>query len=269
MVSNFRQTEILDQARRDGRVTVDGLARQFDVTVQTIRRDLAELAETGKLERVHGGAVIPSGVINIVYEERRRLNAKGKAALARACAERVPDGASVFMNIGTTTEAVARELLDRDNLLVVTNNINIANILSANRGCEIVLAGGQLRHSDGGLVGGFTAELVRHFKFDIAILGCSALDGDGDLLDFDAQEILVSQTAIARARQVFVAADHSKLDRNAPVTICSLADVTALFTDVALPPDLATRARDWGTEVVIGTPPDTRAATVHRLHDPG
>lgn len=250
MVSNFRQSEILDQARRDGQVTVDGLARQFDVTVQTIRRDLAELTGSGKLERVHGGAVVPSGVVNIVYEERRRLNADAKAALARLCADQIPNRAAVFMNIGTTTEAVARELLDRDALLVVTNNINIANILAANRGCEIVLAGGQLRHSDGGLVGGFTADLVRKFKFDFAVLGCSAIDSDGDLLDFDAQEVLVSQTAIARARQVFVAADRSKLERKAPVAICALGDVDALFTDGPLPAGIAARAAAAGTRIV-------------------
>lgn len=78
MVSNFRQQEILERARKEGKVTVDDLAEHYDVTVQTIRRDLSDLAETGRLERVHGGAVLPSGVINIVYEERRRLNEAGK-----------------------------------------------------------------------------------------------------------------------------------------------------------------------------------------------
>jgi DeoR family glycerol-3-phosphate regulon repressor len=118
LVTNFRQQEILELARKDGKVTVDRLAELYDVTVQTIRRDLSELADSGRLDRVHGGAVIPSGVINIVYEERRRLNEDGKKAIAMACAEAIPDGASVFMNIGTTAEAVARELLDHENLLV-------------------------------------------------------------------------------------------------------------------------------------------------------
>ncbi|MFT6076486.1 MAG: DeoR family glycerol-3-phosphate regulon repressor, partial [Yoonia sp.] len=102
MVSNFRQREILELARKDGKVTVDGLAELYDVTVQTIRRDLSDLSETGRLERVHGGAVVPSGVINIQYEERRRLNEDGKKAIAVRCAQDIPDDASVFMNIGTT-----------------------------------------------------------------------------------------------------------------------------------------------------------------------
>lgn len=250
MVSNFRQKEILELARREGKVTVDGLADYYEVTVQTIRRDLSDLADSGRLERVHGGAVVPSGVVNIVYEERRRLNQTGKKAIGVRCAQSIPDGASVFMNIGTSTEAVAQELLDHENLLVVTNNLNIANILAANPSCEIILAGGILRRADGGIVGGLTVEMVKQFKFDYSVLGCSAIDADGDLLDFDGQEVMVSGTAIQRSRKVMVVADHLKFDRKAPLTICSLKDVNVLFTDGKLSKRLAADCGLWGTEVV-------------------
>lgn len=250
MVSNFRQKEILELARKDGKVTVDGLAELYDVTVQTIRRDLSDLADSGRLERVHGGAVVSSGVLNIEYEERRRQNEDGKKAIALKCAQEIPDGASVFMNIGTTTEAVARELLDHENLLVVTNNLNIANILAANHSCEIILAGGVLRRADGGIVGGLTVEMVKQFKFDYSILGCSAIDADGDLLDFDGQEVMVSSTAIKRSRKVMVVADRLKFERRAPLAICSLADVTMLLTDKTLSSTLMADCNNWGTEVL-------------------
>ncbi|AXI42506.1 DeoR/GlpR family DNA-binding transcription regulator [Sulfitobacter sp. SK011] len=250
MVSNFRQKEILELARKEGKVTVDGLAGLYDVTVQTIRRDLSDLADSGRLERVHGGAVVPSGVVNILYEERRRLNEAGKKAIGVKCAQAIPHGASVFMNIGTTTEAVARELLDHENLLVVTNNLNIANILAANHSCEIILAGGVLRRADGGIVGGLTVDMVKQFKFDYSVLGCSAIDVDGDLLDFDGQEVIVSNTAIQRSRKVMVVADHLKFERKAPLTICSLADVAVIFTDAKLPGELSARCDAWGTRVI-------------------
>lgn len=250
MASTFRQKEILELARINGKVTVDGLAQKYDVSVQTIRRDLSDLADSGRLERVHGGAVIASGVTNIRYGERRRLNQDGKKAIAKICAEQIPDGASVFMNIGTTTEAVAHELLDHENLLVVTNNLNIANILSANQSCEIILAGGVLRRTDGGIVGGLTVEMVKQFKFDYSVLGCSAIDADGDLLDFDGQEVMVSNTAIKRSRKVMVVADRFKFDRKAPLTICSLADVAMLVTDKHLPLELEQNCIAWGTNVV-------------------
>jgi DeoR family glycerol-3-phosphate regulon repressor len=251
LVTNFRQQEILELARKDGKVTVDELAKLYDVTVQTIRRDLSELADSGRLDRVHGGAVIPSGVVTIVYDERQRLNEKGKKAIAIACAKAIPEGASVFMNIGTSTEAVARELLGHQNLLVVTNNMNIANILATNRSCEIILTGGVLRRSDGGLVGMLTAEMVKQFKFDFSVLSCSAVDEDGDLLDFDDQEVLVSRSAIQRSRQVLIVADHDKFTRRAPLTICSLRDVDVLFTDNSLTGKLADECRHWDTNVVV------------------
>ncbi len=248
--TTFRQKEILELARTEGKVTVLGLAEHYDVTVQTIRRDLSELAESGQLERVHGGAVIPSGVVNIVYNERQRLNESGKKSIAAACAEAIPDGASIFMNIGTSTEAVARALLDHENILVVTNNMNIANILAANKKCEIILTGGVLRRSDGGLVGGLTADMIKQFKFDVSILGCSAIDEDGDLLDFDGQETLVSRSAIERSRSVMIVADQHKFQRKAPLTICRLQDVDVLFTDGDLPKPLRENCRTWGTQVV-------------------
>ncbi|KIN73545.1 DeoR/GlpR family DNA-binding transcription regulator [Sulfitobacter guttiformis] len=250
MASNFRQKEILDLARKEGKVTVDALADLYDVTVQTIRRDLSDLAESGRLERVHGGAVVPSGVVNILYEERRRLNDVGKKAIAVECARTIPDGASVFMNIGTTTEAVAHELLDHENLLVVTNNLNIANILAINHSCEIILAGGVLRRADGGIVGGLTVEMVKQFKFDYSVLGCSAIDADGDLLDFDGQEVMVSKIAIQRSRKVMIVADHLKLTRKAPLTICSLSEVDVLLTDGRLSAELIANCNSWGCQLV-------------------
>ncbi|HSF90911.1 MAG TPA: DeoR/GlpR family DNA-binding transcription regulator [Paracoccaceae bacterium] len=252
----FRHPEILSIARRDGKVTVEGLAEHFGVTLQTIRRDLTELADAGRLERVHGGAVLPSGTTNIGYQDRRELNSDAKRLIARACAAQIPDDASVFLNIGTTTEAVATELLGHRNLMVVTNNMNVANILVANPECEIVVVGGTLRRSDGGLVGGMTAETISRFKFDIAVIGCSAMDTDGDLLDFDLQEVGVSQAIIRQSRKTFLVTDHSKLARKAPAKIASLSELDAVFTDRDLPADLAGRCRDWGVQVVVANAGD-------------
>ncbi|MFZ7093846.1 DeoR/GlpR family DNA-binding transcription regulator [Primorskyibacter sp. 2E233] len=251
MSQTFRHPEILEFARRDGKVTVEGLAEHFGVTLQTIRRDLSDLAEAGRLERVHGGAVLPSGTTNIGYEERRSLNAEAKTAIARACAARIPNDISLFLNIGTSTEAVAQELRHHRNLLVVTNNMNVANILVSNPECEIIVTGGQLRRADGGLVGNLAAETIRQFKFDLAVVGCSALDRDGDMLDFDIQEISVSQTILRQSRKTFLVADHSKFKRSAPAKIASLAEIDTFFSDVALPPDLIRSCEGWGTEVVI------------------
>lgn len=250
MSQTFRHPEILEIARREGRVTVEGLAEYFGVTLQTIRRDLSDLSELGQLERVHGGAVLPSGTVNIAYEERRSLNSDAKLAMARACAEHIPNDISLFLNIGTSTEAVAQNLLHHKNLLVVTNNINVANILVANRDCEIILTGGKLRRADGGLIGNLATQTIRQFKFDLAVVGCSSLDEDGDMMDFDLQEVEVSQTILSQSRKTFLVTDHSKFQRKAPARIASLSQVDMFFTDHELPDNLSAKCADWDTKVV-------------------
>ncbi len=250
MSLSFRQSDILEVAEQEGRVTVEGLAERFQVTVQTIRRDLTELSDAGKLDRVHGGAVLRSGVSNIGYEDRRALNHEAKTRIAERCAADIPEGSSIFMNIGTSTEAVARQLLNHRNLMVVTNNMNVANILAENPDCQIVVAGGVLRRSDSGLVGNLAVSTIRQFKFDHAIIGCSALDADGDLMDFDLQEVLVSQTIIEQARQISLVADASKFQRTAPARIASLSDVDIVYTDQPLPGDLRQRCKDWSTQII-------------------
>ncbi|WP_037307294.1 DeoR/GlpR family DNA-binding transcription regulator [Ruegeria halocynthiae] len=251
MSLSFRQSDILDIAKQDGRVMVEELAVRFGVTVQTIRRDLSELSEMGKLDRVHGGAVLRSGVSNIGYEDRRALNEDAKTRIARTCADDIPDGASVFMNIGTSTEAVARQLLNHKDLMVVTNNMNVANILIENTNCQIVVAGGVLRRSDGGLIGNLTISTIEQFKFDYAIIGCSALDAEGDLLDFDFQEVRVSQTIIAQARQTFLVADQSKFQRTAPARIASLSSIDVFYSDQPPPHDLTLKCAEWNTQLTL------------------
>jgi DeoR family transcriptional regulator, glycerol-3-phosphate regulon repressor len=248
MALSFRQTEILDLARSDGRVIVEDLAHRFEVTLQTIRRDLTELADAGHLDRVHGGAVPRTGVSNLGYEQRRRMHEAAKTAIGRACAAQIPNNCSIILNLGTTTEAVARELLQHSNITVVTNNMNVANILVSNPGCEIMVAGGALRRSDGGLVGELTTQFFEQFKVDIAVIGTSALDQDGDLTDFDLAEVRVSKAIIRQARKTFLVCDHSKLDRSAPARLASLSEIDTIFIDQPLPEELRKKCADWGTQ---------------------
>lgn len=243
MAETFRHQEILSVARKDGRVTVEGLAGLFDVTPQTIRRDLADLCDGGHLKRVHGGAILDSGVANYAYDARRGMAAEGKERIGGLCAQAIPNGSSLFINIGTTTEAVARALLGHRDLMVITNNLNVANILAANENCEVVVAGGVLRRSDGGLVGEATADFIRQFKVDVAIIGASAIDEDGSLMDYDYREVRVARAIIENARQVHLVADSSKFDRIAPVRIAPISAVTRFFTD-AEPPEAVRAACD-------------------------
>ncbi|MEM7379421.1 MAG: DeoR/GlpR family DNA-binding transcription regulator, partial [Pseudomonadota bacterium] len=248
---NTRQLDILKQAREQGRVWVDDLVQQYAVTPQTVRRDLKLLCDLRHLARTHGGATLAGGSMNLGYGARRSLAQREKAAIGEHVAREVANGSSLFINLGTTTEAVAGALCEHSGLMVVTNNLNVANMLADGSDADVIVAGGQLRRSDGGLVGEATADFVRQFKVDIGIIGASAIDPDGSFLDYDYREVRVAQAIIANARRVFLVADHSKLARGAPVRIGHLADVDAFFTDAELSPALVADCRTWQTTVHI------------------
>ncbi len=244
-----RHAAILDVARRTGSVGVDELAQKLAVTPQTIRKDLNVLARRSMLARVHGGAVVTSGTDNLAYGERRTVAAPAKAAIGAAAAALVPDGASLFINIGTTTEAIAAALVDHRDLMVITNNLNVVDILGGRPGIEVIAAGGRVRARDRAVVGALATDFIRGFKVDMALIGASALDPDGSFLDFDIDEVRVSQTIIRHARQVLLAVDASKLGRAAPVRIGDMADVDFLVTD-ADDPALAAACAAAGTEMI-------------------
>jgi DeoR family transcriptional regulator, glycerol-3-phosphate regulon repressor len=245
-----RHKSILDIARRTGRVTVEALAEQLDVTPQTIRKDLNELCDRTLLSRVHGGAVITSGVDNLEYEARRLLAKEEKLAIGAAAAALIPDQASLFINIGTTTEEVARSLHRHSGLLVITNNLNVVDQLYRNPGIEVIVAGGRVRAIDRAAVGPFAVEFIRNFKVDFAVIGASAIDEDGALLDFDMNEVQVSQTIIQNARQVILVADSNKVGRPAPVRIGHLSDVDVFVTDRLTSKQMAAVCETHGVRVI-------------------
>jgi DeoR family glycerol-3-phosphate regulon repressor len=226
-----RQNTILEIARQSGRVMVDELAQRFDVTPQTIRKDLNELCDRRMLARIHGGAILSSGVENVGYDARRLIASDEKEAIARAAAERIPNSASLFINIGTTTEAVARALLQHTGLMVITNNLNVASLMRVYPQIEVVLAGGVVRHSDGGIIGETAVDVIKQFKVDFAVIGASAIDADGALLDYDYREVRVAQSIISNARQVVLVCDATKFERSAPVRIAHISQVHTFVTD--------------------------------------
>lgn len=226
-----RQRDILELARQTGSVSVDDLAVRLAVTPQTIRKDLNVLARRSMLSRVHGGAIVTSGIDNIAYDMRRTVASDAKSAIGAAAAALIPNGASLFINIGTTTEAVAANLIDRRNLMVVSNNLNVVDLLNDRPGIEMVVVGGQVRAHDRAVVGGLAMRFIDNFKVDFALIGTSAIDRDGTLLDFAPDEVSVSQTIIRNARKVVLVADSSKVGRSAPVRVAGLDVIDFLVTD--------------------------------------
>ena len=231
MYLSSRHADIIQMAKDNGRVLVEDLAVHFNVTPQTIRKDLNDLCDKRLLSRIHGGALFPSGIENMEYEERRKIAADEKDAIGRAAARIIPDNASLFINIGTTTEAVAKSLLHHRNLLVITNNINVANILRASPSAEVVMSGGVVRHSDGALVGDAAVDFFNRFKVDFAVIGTSAIDAQGALLDFDMREVRVAQAILANSESAILVSDSTKFQRRAPMRIGHVSQIDTFVTD--------------------------------------
>ncbi|WP_338722101.1 DeoR/GlpR family DNA-binding transcription regulator [Devosia sp. XK-2] len=250
MTPTMRQAKIVELARQQGEVSVEELVLAFDVTPQTIRKDLNILCDRGALKRTHGGAMHPSGVENVEYEARRQIAPTEKRAIGRAAAALIPDNASLFINIGTTTEAVSQALADHRGLMVITNNINVANHLRVVPSVEVVIAGGVVRPSDGGIVGEAAVDFIRQFKVDFAVIGVSAIDPDGALLDFDYREVKVAQAIMANARHVILVADQTKFTRTAPVRIGHVSQAHSFITDACPLDSIRQVCAESGTRLI-------------------
>jgi DeoR family glycerol-3-phosphate regulon repressor len=236
-----RHQEIVNLVQQHGYVSTEDLVEQFKVSPQTIRRDLNELADENKIRRHHGGATIPLSSVNTAYTTRKVMQLNEKDTIAEALAKHIPDGATLFIDIGTTPESVAKALVkNHKDLRVVTNNINVAMILMANPDFKVILAGGEVRNRDGGIVGEATLDFIKQFRLDFGILGISGIDYDGSLLDFDYHEVRVKKAIIENSRSVYLAVDHTKFGRNAMVNLGSITELHMIITDQEPPEEIVT-----------------------------
>ncbi len=238
MALSQRQNEVVELVHEKGFITIDELVKHFGVTPQTIRRDLNFLASSGLIIRHHGGAESSSTTENTSYQSRKILNLDAKESIANELVKMIPNGSSLFINIGTTTETIARALLDHKSLNIVTNNIHVATILSAKEDFTVIIAAGEVRHRDGGIIGEATCDFMSQFNMDFGIIGISGISNDGSLLEFDFREVRVAQAIIDNSTNVLLAADHSKFGRNAMIKQGNITQINHLFTDQVPPNDI-------------------------------
>jgi len=250
---NSRQERILELVQQQGFVAIEPMAQQFEVTAQTIRRDINLLCDLSLLQRYHGGAGLPASTENVDYSTRQSLHHTEKQGIAETVAGHIPNNASLFINIGTTNEEVARALVGHKGLRIITNNLNVAHALSAKQDFDVIIAGGVVRSRDRGVVGEATMDFIAQFKVDFGIIGISGIDLDGTMLDFDYREVRVAQTIIAHSRRVFLVTDHTKFGRNAMVRLGHINDVSAIFTDRPPPPEIVEIAEQGDTAIHIAS----------------
>ena len=236
MKQTQRHDAIIELVKLQGYVSTEELVEHFSVSPQTIRRDLNDLADQKKILRHHGGAAFPSSSVNTPWHDRKATQTAEKERIAHKVASQIPNGSALFIDIGTTPEAVAHALLNHSDLRIVTNNLNVANTLMVKDDFRIILAGGELRSRDGGIIGEATLDFISQFRLDYGILGISGIDSDGSLLEYDYHEVRTKRAIIDNSRHVILVVDHSKFGRNAMVNMGSISMVDAVYTDVLPPP---------------------------------
>jgi len=255
-----RQARILEIVREEGFASIEHLAGHFDVTQQTVRRVVNQLCDQGLLRRIHGGVSLPVQNQNLAYGSRQGLNPDAKRHIAQAVSNFIPDGASLMIGLGTTPEYVAQALSHRQDLRVITNNLNVAAAFARNPDIEITIAGGTLRPFDRDIIGDMAVRFFSGFKADIGIFGVGGIDEDGSLLDFYSGEVQARQAITANCRSSLLVADVSKFGRNATVRGGHLKDCQHLFTDKQLPAAFQPIAEHYTGTIHIASDGRVRAA---------
>jgi len=243
-----RQQEVLRLLDVDGRVSVSDLVRRFGVTAVTIRKDLEVLERRHLVTRVRGGAVSADGADEGAFEMRLRHGTAAKAAIARAAAAIVPDGAAIALDCSTTCFYLAHELRGRRSLIVVTNGLRGAEQLSDSR-VTVVLPGGTLRRSSCSLVRDFSDDVVSRGRLAMGFFGIRGLSREHGLMELSVEETTVKRRLAAACVDVFGLFDSSKIGRLALHSFVPTQRITGLFTDEAAPPDALAGFAEQGIKI--------------------
>ncbi len=227
-----RQEEILSLLKRHGgKISSAELTEHFDVSVQTIRKDLHMLSELALVKRIHGGICLPVQSNNLSFSNRQIIHLEEKKEIASKLVEYLPEGCSIFLGIGTTPEQIARHLIHHPGLTVITNNLNAAIALCENPNIETHMVGGRIRATDQDVVGEDATHYFRKFQVNFGICGVGGISNSGDLLDFSPEESHLSQAILENCEQRLLVADHHKFERSAPVKSSHLKCIDIFFTD--------------------------------------
>ena len=235
MQATQREVEILQALSDTGAARILDLSRRLNVTEETIRRNVKRLAAQGLVTKLHGGVQLRDWTPEPPFAQRVTEHAEAKRAIARAVAQAIPDGAALFLDVGTTTAYVAQALRGHKGLMVVTNSLAVAQALAPVEGNRVFMAGGELRAHDGGAFGAEALAFVRQFRVDFAVLSAAAVTAEAGFLLRDLREAEFARAIIAGADRTIMAVDASKFGRSAPIRIAETGAVARMITDTAPP----------------------------------
>jgi DeoR family glycerol-3-phosphate regulon repressor len=249
---NHRQQEILEVLHRaGGSARIHSIAQTLEVSEETVRRNLKHLAEVGAVEKLHGGVRISGNEEETSFQQRLGEHPEAKKRIACKVAQIIPNGSSLFLDIGSTTAFIADALRDHQNLLVVTNSIAVAYKLATRNNNRVFMAGGELRSHDGGAFGADAMGFADNFQTDFAVLSAAGINATNGFMLFDLEEARFSRLIMSKSATCIMAADASKFNRVVPITIGDPSLVDYLVCETPPPDDITSACESWATEIVI------------------
>lgn len=248
-----RREEIIAMLKKDGSVRVASLVERFSVSIETIRRDLEALEAEGFLKRVYGGAVLVSRrSVEPVFSDRQIKNAAEKELIGKAAAAYVEDGEVIGIDVGTTTMEMAKALKERDvRVIVITNSIPVAALLSESERIEVILIGGRVRRGELSVGGHAIADAnMRLFQTDKLFLGVGGISDRFGITDYREEETAFRRIGVERTKEVYALADHSKFGVTAMNHVCDPEKIDVVVTDAGTGRDAVAALRKKGVRVI-------------------
>ena len=246
-----RQSEIMASVKRHGACSIIELARQLEVSDETIRRNIKPLVHQGLIDKVHGGVVLSQKQEpEPPFGKRMNERVQAKQLISARVATLIKDGDSIMLDTGSTTAYVARALSDHRNLSVVTNCTEIARTLAREASNRVHLCGGALRPDDCATFGPSAIDFVRQFHVNFAILSIGGVTDDSGFMDYHLEEAEFSRAVIAQAKKTIVAADHSKFGHPNFIRVCGFDEVDIVVVEQAPPPDIESALLEAGAAVI-------------------
>jgi DeoR family glycerol-3-phosphate regulon repressor len=252
MTQTARLSAILTLLEARPNWAIAELAGHFQVSEETIRRDVRQLEQMGRVRKVHGGVSLPSSNLEGPYRLRMRRQAEGKMLLSRKAAELVHEGMTLFLDAGTTTFWMARALSSLRDLTIITNSIDIAQEVVDRPGQRIFFAGGTIHPGYHGAFGLEAISYCRSFVPDMTVLSVGAVEAERGFMDFDVDEASFKRAIIPHARRIMILADAAKFTLSGVMHFAGYEDVHDLVTDKPLPTDICKVAEAAGIQVHVG-----------------
>lgn len=230
-----RRHQILSRIWEDGKIEIEALAHELNVSAMTIRRDLATLEEEEKVMRTHGGAIALDALIaETPYQNKVTINTEQKRSIAQLATKMIPGHAKILLDSGTTTLEIAKKIKHRDDLVIVTNDLKISLELLDSRS-EVICTGGEMQQGIGSFFGPHVQHLFEEIHVDLLFLGAHAVDLSSGITAPTMEKALVKKQMVNAAQKCWVVTDSTKFNKKAFAKVCNLVEITGIITDDGFP----------------------------------